>query len=141
MFEDPVKHILLATDLDETADYVARKARYFANALSAKLSMVHVLEPIAAYGYPESPHLSSPVVEHIKKLMKTLGKKVDINISDQWLVFGSVRQEIKQVALDVKADLIIVGHHSRKGLGRLLGSTASAVQHAAPCDVMTVRME
>ncbi|MBT8141621.1 MAG: universal stress protein, partial [Gammaproteobacteria bacterium] len=37
-------------------------------------------------------------------------------------------------------DLIIIGSHGEKGVRALLGSTASAVLHDAPCDVMAVRV-
>jgi len=40
------------------------------------------------------------------------------------------------------ADLIIIGSHARTGVKRLmLGSTANAVLHGAPCDVLVVRID
>ncbi len=47
---------------------------------------------------------------------------------------------IHTLATEVGADTIIIGSHARKGLGRLLGSTANAVLHNAPVNVMTIRM-
>jgi universal stress protein A len=41
--------------------------------------------------------------------------------------------------LDV--DLIVIGSHGREGIQRLLGSTANAVLHGAPCDVLAVRIK
>ncbi|HHQ41669.1 MAG TPA: universal stress protein, partial [Chromatiales bacterium] len=38
------------------------------------------------------------------------------------------------------ADLIVLGSHGRRGLTRLLGSTADAVLHSARCDVLAVRI-
>ena len=35
---------------------------------------------------------------------------------------------------------LVVGSHGRHGLALLLGSTANAVLHGAPCDVLAVRI-
>ena len=37
-------------------------------------------------------------------------------------------------------DLIVIGGHGRHGLALLLGSTANAVLHGAPCDGLAVRI-
>ena len=44
-------HLLLAIDLSEHSDQVAIKARRIADACNAKLSVIHVIEPISfSYG-------------------------------------------------------------------------------------------
>jgi nucleotide-binding universal stress UspA family protein len=49
-------------------------------------------------------------------------------------------EEISQLAADLEADLVVVGTHGRRGLGRfLLGSVAEGVVRAAPCPVFVVR--
>ena len=53
---------------------------------------------------------------------------------------GSPADEICQLALDLNADLVVVGTHGRRGLRRmLLGSVAEAVIRLAPCPVYVVR--
>lgn len=48
--------------------------------------------------------------------------------------------EIAQLAVDVAADLVVLGTHDRHGLPRLLlGSVAEAVARLAPCSVLIVR--
>jgi len=42
------------------------------------------------------------------------------------------------LAEKINADLIVLGTHGRHGLGLMLGSTANAVLHGAPCNVLTV---
>ena len=54
--------------------------------------------------------------------------------------FGLPADEIKSEAEALNADLIVVGSHGRKGLGLLLGSTATGVLHGAKIDVLTVRI-
>jgi universal stress protein A len=44
------------------------------------------------------------------------------------------------MAEELDADLIVLGTHGRHGLGLMLGSTANAVLHGAPCDVLAVKV-
>jgi nucleotide-binding universal stress UspA family protein len=49
-------------------------------------------------------------------------------------------KEIAQLALDLNADLVVVGTHGRTGISRLLlGSVAHAVVTLSPCPVLVVR--
>ena len=53
---------------------------------------------------------------------------------------GVVHQEIVALALDERADLIVIGTHGRGGINRvLLGSVADRVIRLAPCPVLAVR--
>lgn len=53
---------------------------------------------------------------------------------------GKAAQALVQLAVDLDADLIIVGTHNRKGIKRLvLGSVAETVVHQARCPVQVVR--
>lgn len=53
---------------------------------------------------------------------------------------GNPADEIVQLAVDLEADLIMVGTHSRRGIERLLlGSVAERVVRIAPCPVLVVR--
>jgi nucleotide-binding universal stress UspA family protein len=55
-------------------------------------------------------------------------------------VIGEPAQVIAKVAADLKSDLVILGTHGRKGLGRLLmGSVAEAVSRECSCSVYVVR--
>jgi universal stress protein A len=47
---------------------------------------------------------------------------------------------IHEAATEKGVDTILIGSHARKGLGRLLGSTANAVLHGSPVNVLTVRV-
>lgn len=53
---------------------------------------------------------------------------------------GVAYPEIVALALDERADLIVIGTHGRGGMSRiLLGSVADRVVRLAPCPVLTVR--
>jgi nucleotide-binding universal stress UspA family protein len=53
---------------------------------------------------------------------------------------GGPAAEIVGLAIDERADLVVIGTHGRGGFGRaLLGSVADRVVRIAPCPVLTVR--
>ena len=138
------KHILVGLDLTSESQEVAEKTLLMKHALEAKLSIVHVIEPLSiAYG-GDIPMDISNIQEQIRKTAeKQLGEFSDyLNIekSDQHLVFGRPETEIHALASAIDADLIIVGSHGRHGLALLLGSTANGVLHGAPCDVLAIRV-
>ncbi len=54
---------------------------------------------------------------------------------------GKPSEQIQDFAMDNDVDLIVIATHSRKGLQRLLGSTAHSVLQGAPCDVLSVRAD
>ena len=53
---------------------------------------------------------------------------------------GNTKSEIVQVAREIGADLIVLGSHERHGLAILVNRTDDTVLHAAPCDVLAVRL-
>lgn len=132
------KHILYATDLSPIAEAVGKKAVELAQYSSAKLSLLHVIEPIPAYGYPGITAIESPHIEEAEKALKDLANKLSIEPDLQHVEIGPTKYEILKIADQINADLIVVGSHGHHGLSRLLGSTASAVLNSATCDVLTI---
>ena len=132
-------HILVATDLSDGCLKVAKQARQLADAMGAKLSLVHIVEPIPAYGYPGILDLQSPFIDQAKEEVAKLSETIGIAKEAQYVELGSVKTQILNVAAELNIDLIVIGSHGRHGLSRLLGSTTSAVIHGANCDVLTVR--
>lgn len=140
------EHILVAVDLTEECDPVIRRARDLAKTSGAKLSLVHIVEPMAmAFGGDVPMDLSQLQQQQYdqakEKLEKLKLKYSDLNPHATHLTYGQPRQEIHQLAKAQGCDLIVVGSHGRHGLALLLGSTANDVLHGAPCDVLAVRLK
>lgn len=139
------KHILVAVDLTEECDPVIKKAKDLAIASGAKLSLVHIVEPMAmAFGGDvpmDLSQLQQQQFDQAKEKLEALKLKYpDVQTGDGHLTYGQPRQEIHSLAKEQNVDLIVVGSHGRHGLSLLLGSTANDVLHGAPCDVLAVRL-
>ncbi len=135
------KHILLTTDLTDHAKKSADKALKLAKQTGARLTVLHVVEPLPAYamGYMGSINLEEEMLGQARANLTELGKELGIADADQRIELGSVKACIMKVVEDLNIDLIIIGSHGRHGLEVLLGSTAAAVVHSATCDVLVVR--
>ena len=138
------KHILIGVDLTVESRDVSRRACALKVAFNAKLSCVHVIEPLSlAYG-GDIPMDLSTIQEQIQDTAKNhlaeFASSLGIEEECRHLIFGRPETEIHTLAKEIDADLIVVGSHGRHGLALLLGSTANGVLHGANCDVLAVRV-
>lgn len=143
----PYEHVLVATDFSEEALRVGERAKDIAQRAGARLSFIHVVEEVnISAGYelmPLLPELPDEAMlqearDGLDRLVEKLGLGVDVQ---RWAVATvSTKEGILSTAQEHGVDLIVVGSHGRHGLALLLGSTANAVLHGAPCDVLAVRI-
>ncbi|KPA88945.1 MULTISPECIES: universal stress protein [Pseudomonas] len=142
----PYNHILVAVDLTEECDPVIHRARELSVSNNAKLSLVHIVEPMAmAFGGDVPMDLSQLQQQQFdqakERLERLINKYPEISKDTCHLTYGQPRQEIHHLAKEQHCDLVVVGSHGRHGLALLLGSTANDVLHGAPCDVLAVRLQ
>ncbi|AZD84876.1 Universal stress protein family [Pseudomonas chlororaphis subsp. aureofaciens] len=141
----PYHHILVAVDLTEECDPVIHRARELSVSNSSKLSLVHIVEPMAmAFGGDVPMDLSQLQQQQFdqakERLDRLITKYPELSKEYCHLTYGQPRQEIHHLAKEQECDLIVVGSHGRHGLALLLGSTANDVLHGAPCDVLAVHL-
>ncbi len=139
------RHILVATDLAAGCERVAERAGGLSRQSGASLSFVHVVEripidPADDYLLAQDPTLEQELLRQSSERLQELARQVGFGEAQQWVVPGAVKAEIVRLAQEHGVDLIVVGSQSRHGLALLLGSTADAVLHGAPCDVLAVRV-
>ncbi len=136
------KHILFATDLSEDSDFVINKVQGMRGYTGAKLSLIHVVEPLPGYSYAYLgiEDIEGQLIEEARSGVAKLGQKLNVNAKDQLVEVGPTKSKILHAAETNGVDLIICGSHGRHGLSLLLGSTANAILHGAKCDVLTVRL-
>jgi nucleotide-binding universal stress UspA family protein len=143
-------HVIVATDGSQASLAAARQFKWIADSREIiDVTVVAVVSPYAAVpfaneiGPQRSPSLTELsfgedagiAVDTVAAEFDGWGPKVHKQIRS-----GSPAQEIIRAAEDLDADLIAMASGSR-GLSRtiLLGSTASRVQHSAPCPVLVCR--
>ena len=138
-------HLLLAVDFAPSAEAVAHKASQISEQLGARLSLIHVVEfmPVDLSNelvLPQMPELEQELVQLAERRLRELADRLGIADSQRLVTRGNTRSEILRFAEEQDIDLIVLGSHGRHGIQLLLGSTANAVLHGAPCDVLAVRV-
>lgn len=136
------KNILFAVDLSKDTDFLVQKVRTFRDLHGAKLSVIHVVEPLPGYSYAYLgiEDVEGQLIEEAKSYLSKLGEDLLIAPDDQLVEIGATKAKIIDAALQMNADLIICGSHGRHGFSLLLGSTANAILHSAKCDVLIIRL-
>ena len=139
-------HILLAVDFTPVTDTVTQQAMELCQAFKARLSLVHVVEFTQMdlsndLVLPQELEIDQELMKQSKQRLEELAEKLGIDKSECFVSQGSTRREILHLAEELNVDLIVIGSHGREGIQRLLGSTANAVLHGAPCDVLAVRIK
>ncbi len=136
------KHILFATDLSDESDFLITKVRAMRGYTNAKLSLIHVVEPMPGYSYAYLgiEDIEGQLIEESRVALAKLGTELVVDKKDQFVEVGPTKSKIQEVAANIGVDLIICGSHGRHGLSLLLGSTANAILHGAKCDVLVVRL-
>ena len=138
------QNILVAIDLNEEANKVVQKAHHLSLQSGAKLTLIHVTEPLSyAYGGDIPMDLSviqTQLHDDAEERMSNFVKQQELGDVAQLIVSGHIETEVHRVAIELSTDLIVVGSHGRHGLALLLGSTSNGILHGATCDVLAVRV-
>ncbi len=143
------KNILFATDFSESSDYSLKYALAMAKKFNAQLTIIHVInEPVDLRGF-YVPHISfekleEEIEEGAQKMMEKFCRTQikDYDKYETFIVPGIPYDEIIKKALEVSADLIVMGTHGRTGLDHVLfGSTAEKVVRKSKVPVMTIRIQ
>lgn len=139
------RHILVALDLSSESRQVLARALQLQSDPKPRISLMHVIEPIAyAYG-GDIPVDMTEVTENLREQAENqlteLCTKHRIENANTLVRMGRAATELHAYADDQGVDLIVVGSHGRSGLQLLLGSTANSVLHGAACDVLAVRIQ
>lgn len=135
-------HVLAAIDLTESTEQVIAHAKELAQSFDARLSLIHVVEPLPAYGYAfMTPNdIEADLLKEAKVQVKNYGEKHGIEEKDQCVEIGLAKASILEKVKDDGVDLIVIGTHSSPVLSGILGSTANAIIHSADCDVLTFKV-
>jgi universal stress protein A len=140
-------NILVAVDTTDEADQVLSAAKEMMVSNTTTISIIHVMKPITDFyldlysslGIPSEFQLKA--VERATNLLTKLASRHGINADRVEVTIGTPATEIRRIAEKTGVDLIVLGTHGQHGLGLMLGSTANAVLHGVPCNVLAVRVQ
>jgi len=140
------QHILVPIDFSDETDFVLNRALAMASSAATKFSLIHVVEYSPYLFPPDTPlpvdfDLEQQFLAKAKERLEALAQSKDLSGASLYVEAGSPTMEIVRVAQEQAVDLIVIGSHGRRGLQRILGSTASGVLHTAACDILAVRIE
>ena len=144
------KNILVPTDFSEASEAALKYACQLADALNASICVLHALEdPYPGYAYaeyyvPPEEFFEAREREARKRLDSILtGEEKTKYKANMVLRTGPAAREILEYLKEpTDVDLVVMATHGRGGVARLMmGSVADKVVRAAPCPVVTVRVE
>ncbi len=140
----PYKRILLVVDLTEDSEQIGARARELATACEATLSLLHVVEyvPVEPMGETLLPavQIEEELVARGRDRLGELAAKLGLESAHRAVAAGNIKAEIVRIAQEQEADLIVLGCRERHGLSIMVNFTEDTVLHAAPCDVLAVRL-
>ncbi|MDI1272869.1 universal stress protein [Polaromonas sp.] len=142
--------ILVPFDGSPTSEKALDEAIRLAGLTGARLRLIHVVDELSyVNGFETAMNYANeivPLMQAAGEKLLALGrqKAVDKGVeTDSVLIVGGpgrVCEHVAEQARSVKADLIVVGSHGRRGIGRvLMGSDAEQIVRTAPVPVLVVR--
>lgn len=145
-------HILVATDGSDVAERSLTHGLALARSLNAQVTIITVTEPYPIYadgnygivsgetlidGYEESQdEIANSILAAAQKVAKSVGPQVEtVHLANTHPAEAIIRE-----ANSRNCDLIVVGSHGRRGVGRLLlGSKTWEVVAQSQVPVLVVR--
>lgn len=139
----PIRTIVYATDFSVQANGAFPLACALARDYGARLIILHIHPPPEVvggeFGYVPPPDPAEELAAVRRQLADLAPTDPAIPV-EHHLVEGDPISGIVAEAHASHCDLIVMGTHGRRGLGRLLlGSVAEGVLRRAPCPVLTVK--
>jgi universal stress protein A len=138
------RQLLVAIDLSDQSRAIAARSVELAQQWRAQLRLLHVIEfvPVEPMSDALVPvvQIDERVIARAREQIHALAATLGLSPGDCRVATGNVKAEILRQAREVGADLIVLGCRERHGLSILVNLTEDTVLHAAPCDVLAMRM-
>jgi universal stress protein A len=138
------RRILLVLDLNEDSASVGRRACALAAAVGAEVELLHVVEfvPVEPMGETIMPavQIENELLQRAAERLRGMAHELGIPEAACHVEAGNVKSEIVRIARERHSDLIVLGSRERHGLSILVNLTEDTVLHAAPCDVLAIRV-
>lgn len=141
---NPYRRILLVVDLTEDSRVVGARAKAVAAACGSEIALLHVVEyvPVEPMGETLLPavEIEQELVKRAGERLRTLARELGLPDARCQVEAGNTKAEIVRVAGETGSDLVVIGSRERHGPSIFVNLTEDTVLHAAPCDVLAVRL-
>jgi universal stress protein A len=138
------RRILAVVDLTDDSRAVLARARAVAAGCGAAVHALHVVEylPLEPAGESLLPtvEIEQELINRATVTLGSLATTYGLEASACHVAAGAVKTEIIEAARELGADLLVIGGHERHGISALFNLTEDTILHAAPCDVLAVRL-
>ena len=144
------QRIMVPIDGSATSSQALATAIRMAQAFGARLRLIHLLEETSLIGaYDQFADYTGELMRLVREnanrvladgaaAVKAAGLEADEVLLDNFA--ERLGDAVAQAARQWAAELIVVGTHGRRGIGRvLMGSGAEQIVRVAPCPVLVVR--
>ena len=145
------KKILVPVDGSDASTKGLDAAIALAKIHGSNLRLVHVVNELILVATEGPPMYFADLVQSLRESGEALLKKAEAHVREHALqvesilvesVGGRAANQIIEQARKWPADLIVMGTHGRRGLGRLaLGSDAEMVLRSTPVPILLVRSD
>ncbi len=139
------KRILVPVDGSDTANKALVTALQLARDSGGRVRLVHSLDELAyLWGYEYRGDTVTLAREHATKVLDAaadMARSAGVAAEQQLMEVPGMRlgDTVASEARQWEADLIVVGTHGRRGIGRvLLGSGAEQIIRSAPVPVLVI---
>ena len=138
------RNLLVCLDLTEDSVRVLERARALAASTGGTLTLLHVVEyvPVEPMGEALLPavQIEAELAERATTQIAELANRLSLGAAERLVLTGNIKSEVVRVAQERRCDLIVIGSRERHGVSILFNFTEDTVLHAAPCDVLAVRL-
>lgn len=139
-------HVLVPLDFSEGSQTATETAVDLARAFDARVTILNVFE-VSMYVYASGPFM--PMFDTTDALEKAAREAIGARLAEVKTRYANVDaivrcghpwEEIVDATAELKADLVVMGTHGRRGLSHVfLGSVAERVVRMSSVPVLTVR--
>jgi len=138
------RRLLLVVDLTEDSRLIGARAKALALATGAEIELLHVVEfiPVEPLGETLMPsiQIEDEILQRSRQRLSAMALELGVPEAACHVEAGNVKAEIVRVARERSVDLIVIGSRERHGMSILVNFTEDTILHAAPCDVLAVRV-
>lgn len=130
--------VLIPTDFSEVCDNAVHHGVELARSLKYQVTVLHVINRETKSKLRKEDLDITYIEQKLDDYKKRYAAIPDVKINTMH-VEGSIFSAINEVAIDIKANMMVLGTHGKKGLQHLFGSYALKVVLESPVPVIVVQ--